>query len=128
MSRLCEFLAPNVEPMRLNNVLAVAYALNSQVTDGKSLGLPLFPLDSMVHAVRVWNNNPSYPESYIVELCYPKNTILKRDDQQPVLEDIFKKFSIQKADKELPSRISEVSPENDSAATVKATCLSVGAS
>lgn len=54
MSRLCEFLAPNVEPMRLNNVLALAYALNSQAGEGKSLGLPLFPLDSLVHAVRVW--------------------------------------------------------------------------
>ncbi|KAI1716295.1 AAA domain (dynein-related subfamily) domain-containing protein [Ditylenchus destructor] len=108
MIQLGRALAPNIDESRLNALFTLVYALNSQnqkfsgVLKTKeedklrSVDLPLYPIDNCLKSLRVWNNNPDYSVEYLFGLCYPSRTILKNDTQQPVLEEFFEKFSVER--------------------------------
>ncbi|KAK0400469.1 hypothetical protein QR680_015263 [Steinernema hermaphroditum] len=92
--KLCKSLAPRVPSDKLSNLVAVAYAMNSQRNEGSALGLPNFPVDNLPLVASIWNDAPWLSSSYAFDLAYPSAVVRSSDSEKQVLDDFKKKFDI----------------------------------
>uniref|UniRef100_A0A1I7YH63 VWFA domain-containing protein n=1 Tax=Steinernema glaseri TaxID=37863 RepID=A0A1I7YH63_9BILA len=114
--KLCQSLAPRVSSDKITNLVAIAYAMNSQRNEGSALGLLNFPIDNLPLLASIWNCAPRLSPSHVFELAYPSAVVKSSDSEKQVLDDLKKKFDITGA--ETPLDIKEIIKLED-ARTVK---------
>ncbi|XP_072394328.1 von Willebrand factor A domain-containing protein 8 isoform X1 [Diabrotica undecimpunctata] len=68
-------LAPNVAPEKLEKIVACAFALLTK--ESATLGLPDFPLDNLLLAAIIMEQNPSLSPYEIIYRLYPYKVFLK---------------------------------------------------
>ncbi|KAF5299279.1 hypothetical protein FQA39_LY02452 [Lamprigera yunnana] len=84
-------VAPNVSPETLEQILSVAFGLNSK--ESGSLALPDFPMDNLFLAARIMNTFPKNTTvNNILMRLYPYKSFLK--DGISVVESLLSKFNI----------------------------------
>ncbi|XP_049873594.1 von Willebrand factor A domain-containing protein 8 [Pectinophora gossypiella] len=69
--------APQVDPVKLEQLLSAAYALISP--ELQQVRLPDFPIDNLHVAALILERNPSIPIHKLLYLLYPYNTFLTKD-------------------------------------------------
>ncbi|CAD5234405.1 unnamed protein product [Bursaphelenchus xylophilus] len=104
VQKVCAVLSPKVDPVKRSNLIALCFGLNVQQT-AASLSMPRVPIDNMIKAIGVWNLNPHLSENEVLDLFYPKETILKRETELPILNQFIHEFSIKRSTKKSFSSI-----------------------
>nr|XP_039272426.1 von Willebrand factor A domain-containing protein 8-like isoform X1 [Styela clava] len=89
--------APNVESNILAQILSCANTLATQ--ESASLGLPDFPLENLVHAVKILDKAKDYPLLGLFSRLYPYDILLNKEGQQSV-SDAYSKFEIKETEKD----------------------------
>ncbi|XP_075977606.1 von Willebrand factor A domain-containing protein c12.2 [Anticarsia gemmatalis] len=69
--------APQVDPVKLEQLLSAAYALISP--ELQQVSLPDFPVDSLQAAALILERNPNIPIHKLLYLLYPYNSFLTRE-------------------------------------------------
>ncbi|CAI4226062.1 unnamed protein product [Auanema sp. JU1783] len=103
----CKKIAPNVASSAVNDIVAVAYALNSQ----EELKLPLISVDNLEQAIRTWNLNPLLSSEEVIRMLYPFESVL-RDTDINLAREFLKKFEIDQG-KSLNYEIKSVKADNN---------------
>ncbi|CAJ0945171.1 unnamed protein product, partial [Mesorhabditis belari] len=89
MTSLFKAMSPSVDGDRVNSLVSLAYALNSQ----DQLTLPSFPIDNLLKIARIWETNPNFTSEDIFLMLYPIETIMKENERN-VVRDFMKKFGV----------------------------------
>ncbi|KAM9851049.1 von Willebrand factor A domain-containing protein 8 [Aulostomus maculatus] len=82
---------PNVSAERVSQLLSLATTLCSQ--ESSNLGLPDFPVDSLLPGLNVLNMFPMLSLQQLVQRLYPYNSILGKDGRTAV-EGVLGKFEL----------------------------------
>uniref|UniRef100_A0A672IEL6 von Willebrand factor A domain containing 8 n=1 Tax=Salarias fasciatus TaxID=181472 RepID=A0A672IEL6_SALFA len=82
---------PNVPAERVSQLLSLATTLCSQ--ESSLLGLPDFPVDNLVPALRVLNSFPALSPQQLVQRLYPYSSILGREGRGAV-EGVLSRFEL----------------------------------
>ncbi|XP_045461527.1 von Willebrand factor A domain-containing protein 8 [Harmonia axyridis] len=85
-----EEAAPNAPRDKIESILSAAFALRS--TESSNLGLPEFPVENLVLAAKLLEQNPEEKPYDILYKLYPYKTFLKDGIQN--LESLLEKFAI----------------------------------
>ncbi|XP_067669611.1 von Willebrand factor A domain-containing protein 8-like [Haliotis asinina] len=81
----------NVAPERISQLLS--FASTMLTAESTSLGLPDFPLDNLVHLVRIMDTVPSVSSLELIQRLYPYNIMLGKEGKTAV-EDTLSKFEL----------------------------------
>ncbi|XP_061485897.1 von Willebrand factor A domain-containing protein 8 isoform X2 [Rhineura floridana] len=105
------FIGSNVSTKRISQLLSFATTFCTQ--ESAALGLPDFPLDSLVSAVQILNSFPMMSIQHIIEWLYPYNVLLGREGKTAV-EDALKRFELLDSGKpSVPTRVINVNKGED---------------
>ncbi|XP_044761445.1 von Willebrand factor A domain-containing protein 8 [Coccinella septempunctata] len=83
-------VAPNVPHEKLESILSAAFSLRSE--ESTNLSLPEFPVESLILAARLLEQNPKQQPFDILYKLYPYRTFLKDGIQN--LESLLSRFNI----------------------------------
>lgn len=114
--------APNAPAEGLQKLLSFGFAVSSS---DSSASLPDFPIDNVVEAGKLLNNNPSMPEYDLVKLLYPSDFILTKS-QKSSIQTLLESLKI-KGPKPVTQKISKIE-HRDGSATVTINKASMKAS
>ncbi|XP_041857473.1 von Willebrand factor A domain-containing protein 8 [Melanotaenia boesemani] len=82
---------PNVAAERVSQLLSLATTLCSQ--ESSNLGLPDFPVDNLLPALRVLNTFPTLSSQQLIQRLYPYKSILGKDGHSAV-EGVLSRFEL----------------------------------
>ncbi|CAB3401465.1 unnamed protein product [Caenorhabditis bovis] len=82
-------IAPNVEQNDINDLISLVYAFNSESSNSR----PRIAVSVVEHCLHVWNRNPTYSASQIVNMCYPAKEVLT-DSEKELMEQFKTKFEL----------------------------------
>uniref|UniRef100_A0A1I7USB7 AAA_5 domain-containing protein n=1 Tax=Caenorhabditis tropicalis TaxID=1561998 RepID=A0A1I7USB7_9PELO len=82
-------LAPSVKESELNDLISVVYGYNSEASSTK----PRIAASVVEHTLKIWNVNPHYSASEIVNFTYPAKEVLSESERE-LIETFKKKFGL----------------------------------
>ncbi|XP_068602140.1 von Willebrand factor A domain-containing protein 8 [Brachionichthys hirsutus] len=102
---------PNIPAERLSQLLSLATTLCSQ--ESSNLGLPDFPVDNLLPAVRVLSTFPMMSSQQLVSRLYPYESMLA-DEGRAAVEGVLRRFELLDAHHQAaPSAVLTVSSARD---------------
>ncbi|CAD6193433.1 unnamed protein product [Caenorhabditis auriculariae] len=102
-------LAPNVKESEVTDLVSLVFAYNSET----SLSRPRVPLTNLQNVLKIWNSNPTYSASEVLDMTYPETEMLVANDKN-IMADYkknFRLFSYEKTRSVSECRTSEKDPE-----------------